>query len=208
MLVCVDESGPAAPSVSGTPWGQPRSAPSGGWPAGASVSTCWRPALSQRVGGPATAEAFRKLLEKIAEGAGREVLLAVGNCSIHHTQIIQEWAGGEPNRTRALFSADLLTSSQSGETAMGLGPAASPSPAEQGRSTASRQPGSCLPVFARSSGTGASLLSRGRLPVYSCLNSDDTTFNAISKDPGTRRVRDYLRDELSRLLRQSAAPPR
>ncbi len=69
---------------------------------------------------------------------------------------------------------------QSGGTAMGLGPTAGQSRAEQDRSPASRQPGSCFSVFARSSGTGASLLPKGRLPVYSCLHSEDTTFDAIS----------------------------
>ncbi len=102
-------------------------------------------------------------------------------------------AGGEPSYGRSVFAAALLAASQSGGTARGLGPAAGPSRAEQDRSTASRQPGSCLPVFARSSGTGASLLSRGRLLVYSCLNSEDTTFDAISStaagcvDRGCRR---------------------
>ncbi len=89
-------------------------------------------------------------------------------------------AGSEPSRSRAVFSADLLATSQSGGTAMGLGPAAGPSRTEQDRGPASRQPGSCWPVFARSSGTGASLLARGRLPVYACLHSEDTIFDAIS----------------------------
>ncbi len=89
-------------------------------------------------------------------------------------------AGSEPSRDRAVLSADLLAVSQSRGTAMVLGQAAGPSRAEQDRRTASRQLGSCFPGFAKSSGTGASLLSRGRLQVYSCLNSDDTTFDAIS----------------------------
>ena len=40
------------------------------------------------------------------------------------------------------------------------------------------------------------------------LEADPYELANLAKDPGTRRVRDYLRDELSRLLRQSAAPPR
>ncbi len=76
-------------------------------------------------------------------------------------------AASKPSRGRAVLSADLLAASQSCGTARGLGPAAGPSRAEQDRSTASRQPGSCFPVFAKSPGTGASLLARGRLQVYS-----------------------------------------
>ncbi len=89
-------------------------------------------------------------------------------------------AGGEPSHGRVVFSAGLLAASQSSGTARGLSPAAGPSRAEQDRSTTARQTGSRLPVFAKSSGTGAGLLSRGRLPVYSCLHSETTTFDAIS----------------------------
>ncbi len=56
-------------------------------------------------------------------------------------------AGSGPSRSRVVLSADLFAASQSGGTAMGLGPAAGPSRAEPDRSTASRQPGSCFPVF-------------------------------------------------------------
>ncbi len=80
-------------------------------------------------------------------------------------------AGSEPSRGRAVFSADLIAGNQCGGTARGLGPAAGPSRAEPDRSPASRQPGSCWPVLARSSGTGAGLLARGGLPVYFCSGS-------------------------------------
>ncbi len=116
-------------------------------------------------------------------------------------------AGGEPSRNRAVLSAGLLAATQSGRTAIGLGPAAGQSRAEQDRSTASRQPGSCLPVFAKSSGTGASLLPRGRLQVYSCLNSGETTFDAISTahsilPPDARSARLRLSSALQRKVCQ------
>lgn len=40
------------------------------------------------------------------------------------------------------------------------------------------------------------------------LEADPHELDNLAKDPGARRVRDCLRDEMSRLLRQSAAPPR
>ncbi len=101
--------------------------------------------------------------------------------------------GGEPSRSRFVFSAGLLAASQSYGIARGLGPAAGPSRAEQDRSPASRQPGSCFPVFARSSGAGASLLSRGSLQVYSCLNSDGTNFGTTSINMDIRTIFSFLR---------------
>ncbi len=125
-------------------------------------------------------EVFREFPEQIAEETDRKILLVSRQLQDAPCPDHPGVAGGEPSRGRAVFSADLLAASQSGGTAMGLGPAAGPSRAEQDRSTASRQPGSCFSVFARSSGTGAGLLARGRLPVYSCLHSEDPTFDAIS----------------------------
>ncbi len=186
LLACADESGLAAQSVSGRTGG-----PCGQTPVVRVASGRFRLNLLAAISsegqlhdtvreGPVTAEVFREFLKQIAEGSGSEDSAGGGPLQYSPRPDNPGVAGSELSRGRAVLSADLLAASQSGGTARGLGPASGPSRAEQDRSTALRQPGSCLPGFAKSSGTGASLLSGGGLQVYSCLNFDDTTFDAIS----------------------------
>ncbi len=95
-------------------------------------------------------------------------------------------AGGEPSRGRAVFSAGLVAGEQCGGTARGLGPAARPARAEPDRSPAARQPGSCWPVLAGSSGTGAGLLARGGPPACFGLHSEGPTGDASRREASRR----------------------
>ncbi len=186
LIACAAESGLAEQSVSGRTGG-----PCGQTPVGRVASgrfrLPWLAAISSegqllghRAGRPCHGGGLPGVPQADHGGSGSEGSAGGGPWQDAPRPDHPGVAGSEPSRGRAVLSADLLAASQSGGTARGLGPAAGPSRAEQDRSTAARQPGSCLPGFARSSGTSASPLLRGRLQVYSCLNSDDTTFAPIS----------------------------
>ncbi len=186
MIAFADESGLAAQSVSGRTWGQPRPDPRR---AGGRRAFPPPPAGGQQPGGPALGHSAGRscrggglpgVFETDRGGSRSEDFVVGGPLQDAPRPDNPGVAASEPSRGRAVLAAGLLAASQSCGTARGLGPAAGRSRAEQDRSTASRQLGSCLPVFAKSSGTVASLLARGRLQAYACLHSEDTIFAAIS----------------------------
>ncbi len=97
LLACTDESGLAAPSVSGRTGGLGGQTPVGRVAGGRFrihrlAASSPEGQLEDRVReGPVTAEVFREFLEQIAEETDRKILVVVDNCRMHRARIIQEW---------------------------------------------------------------------------------------------------------------------